>query len=100
MATSSASAELDPDLGSTYRKIASLLRESGLNTEVHHEGWKLGKQLKYASRTGIRFAVIVGSNEAQRGAAMLKDLSRGEQQEVQITELARAIRNGMEHGVG
>jgi histidyl-tRNA synthetase len=91
--------ELDPDLGSTYRKIASLLRDSGLNTEVHHEGWKLGKQLKYASRTGIRFAVIVGSNEAERGAAMLKDLSRGEQQEVQVTELAQAIRDGMERGV-
>ena len=38
---------------------------------------KLGKQMKYADRAGIRFAVLMGTDEQARGTVTLKDLTQG-----------------------
>src|SRR5574337_2003104 len=59
--------------------IAKELRDAGIATEVALEGGKLGKQLKYADRAGIRFAVVAGEDELARGAVAVKDLRRGDQ---------------------
>jgi histidyl-tRNA synthetase len=40
--------------------IATALRAAGLNVEVYAGDDKLGKQLKYANRTGVPLVVIVG----------------------------------------
>ena len=53
---------------------------------------KLAKQLQYADRAGIRFAVIRGEDEAARGVVAVKDLRRGEQFEVAESGLADALR--------
>ena len=90
---------MDTSLAGAYRRIATLLREEGIRTEVHYEGWKLGKQLKYASRSGIPLAVIMGSDEEARGTVMLKDLRRGEQVEVRLEELPSEVKQrvGVDH---
>ena len=38
----------------------------------------LRKQLQYADRVDARFAVIVGSNEFEKGVVTIKDLKAGE----------------------
>ncbi len=83
--------QMDASLGEEYRKIASELRNAGINTEVYGEATKLAKQFKYATKAGIRYALIVGGDEAQKGVAMLKDLVEGEQREIPRAELASAI---------
>lgn len=72
--------------------LARELRGAGIATEVALEGGKLGKQLKYADRAGIRFAVVAGEDELARGAVAVKDLRRGDQFEVPRTELVKALR--------
>jgi histidyl-tRNA synthetase len=46
-----------------YFRLAAALRAAGLATEVYPEAVKLGKQLQYADRKGIRVAVIAGERE-------------------------------------
>ena len=72
--------------------IAKELRDAGIATEVALEGGKLGKQLKYADRAGVRFAVVMGEDELARGAVAVKDLRRGDQFEVPRAELVKSLR--------
>jgi histidyl-tRNA synthetase len=71
--------------------LAKDLRDAGIATEAALEGGKLGKQLKYADRTGIRFAVVAGENELSRGVLAIKDLRSGDQIEVPRAGLVRAL---------
>jgi histidyl-tRNA synthetase len=80
--------QMDPSLSADYFRIASDLRAAGINTEIQLDGGKLAKQIKYADRTGIPVAVLMGSDEKARGTATLKHLIRGEQIEVPLDELA------------
>jgi histidyl-tRNA synthetase len=75
--------------------LSQQLRAAGLNVETQLEPRKLAKQLQYANRAGIRFAVIRGSDEAARGVVAVKDLRRGEQFEVADADLAARLREAM-----
>ncbi|MGH8115250.1 MAG: His/Gly/Thr/Pro-type tRNA ligase C-terminal domain-containing protein, partial [Rhodanobacteraceae bacterium] len=72
--------------------LAKELRDARISTEIALEGGKLGKQLKYADRAGIRFAVVAGADELARGGVAVKDLRRGDQFEVKREELVRVLR--------
>jgi len=72
--------------------IASELRHGGFNTEVVMESSKLGKQFKYADRTGIRFVIVLGEDEIAKGTVTVKDLRREDQFEVSRSELVRTLR--------
>ena len=80
--------------------LSQRLRAAGLNVETQLEARKLGKQLHYADKAGIRFVAIRGEDEAARGVVAVKDLQRGDQFEVDDAGLpeallrARAFREG------
>jgi histidyl-tRNA synthetase len=84
--------QMDAALMPSYLEIATELRRAGINTELVLDSGKLGKQLKYASKAGIRFAVIVGENEVAKSVVMVKDLAKEEQFEVPRAELIKALR--------
>ncbi len=68
--------------------MASSLRSAGVPTLISDAPRKLGKQLRYADRSGIRFAIIAGSDERARGVVTVKDLADQSQTEVPATELS------------
>src|SRR5690606_8709934 len=72
--------------------LSQQLRAACFNVENQLEPRKLAKQLQYADRAGIRFAVIRGEDETARGVVAVKDLRRGEQFEVADTGLVAALR--------
>ncbi|MEO5565675.1 MAG: HisS family protein, partial [Luteimonas sp.] len=72
--------------------LSQQLRAAGFNVETQMEPRKLAKQLQYADRAGIRFAVIRGEDEAARGVVAVKDLRRGDQFEIGDAGLAAALR--------
>lgn len=76
--------------------LSQQLRAAGLNVETQVEPRKLGKQLQYADRAGIRFVVIRGGDEAAKGVVSVKDLRRGEQFESADAELAATLRTERE----
>lgn len=84
--------QMDEKLLPVYLALATQLRAAGINTEMHMDAAKLGKQLKYADRAGIRFAVILGEDELNKGQVVIKDLRKQEQFEVPRAELIKTLR--------
>ncbi|MFO1128971.1 MAG: histidine--tRNA ligase [Rhodospirillales bacterium] len=68
--------------GPTLR-LAERLRGGGRRVEFAFGG-SLGKQMKWANRIGARIAVIVGSDEAARNVAAVRDMDSGAQEEVSL----------------
>ena len=75
-----------------YIELANQLRAAGINTEVQLEPKKLGKQFQYASKSGIRFVLILGEDEIGKNTVSVKDLPREQQYEVPRGELAKTLR--------
>ena len=73
-------------------RLATELRAAGLGVEWYPEPAKLNRQLKYADAAGIRFAAIVGPDEAAQGTVTLKDLSRREQVTLPRGAVVEAVR--------
>jgi histidyl-tRNA synthetase len=86
---------VEPTLAADCARIAAELRAAGLNVEVYGGDDKLGKQLKYADRSGIPLAVLYGSRERDAGLVKLKDLRASaatKEHEVPRGELAARVR--------
>jgi histidyl-tRNA synthetase len=84
--------QVDAELLDDQLALASQLRHGGINTEAVLDGGKLGKQLRYADRAGIRFVAILGRQEVADGTVTLKDLRRQDQFTVPRAEVVSALR--------
>jgi histidyl-tRNA synthetase len=74
-------------------QLARELRAAGLNVETALEaGERLGKQLKYADRKGIHYALVIGPDELARGEVVVRDLRSGEQRSVAREAVAGELR--------
>ena len=60
------------------------------------EPGKLGKQFRYANRAGIRFVLVLGSDELARGVVTVKDMRKNDQFEVPRADLVQALRVELE----
>lgn len=69
----------DRDLMGEYFKMASELRAAGIRAEVFVGSGNVTKQMKYADRRGAQIAVLMGSDEMEKGEVTLKDLYLGAQ---------------------
>ncbi len=83
---------LDEKLEGKYLGIISKLREAGIKTDFYYEPAKLDKQLKYADKKNIRFAVLIGSDEAAKGEVTVKNLATGKQETVKQKDLTKYLR--------
>ncbi len=66
---------------------AQLLRANGIACELYHETSKMDKQFRYAEKKKIPFIIIIGSRELEAGEAVIKNLQKGEQQPLPLTQL-------------
>ena len=73
-------------------RIATRLRRAGVGTELDLMGRGMKGQMKDASRSGARWAVIVGENELASGTATVKDLDSGEQSDAPIDSIEERFR--------
>ncbi len=72
-------------------RLAMQLRRRGRRVELDLRRRSMGKSLQHADRLGATYAVIVGDDEWERKAAIVKDMESGEQREVAVDELTDAI---------
>ena len=73
-------------------KLAAELRAGGLRAEWYPDAAKLDKQLKYADATGVRFAAILGPDEAAQGVVTVKDLQSRSQAVYPRAQVAAELR--------
>ncbi len=81
---------------SMYRNslaVARQLRQAGIPTELYLTADKLDKQLKYADRQKIPYAVIIGPQEAEKSVVVLKKLATGEQTEIPPSKILKKIKD-------
>jgi histidyl-tRNA synthetase len=83
--------QVDTSLMPDYFKLAAELRADGLKVEVYVDPHKMGKQLKYADRAGVPFALLMGSDEKARGTVTLKNLRKAEQEEIPLAKVATRL---------
>lgn len=61
-------------------KVASLLREEGINVLTYTALEKAGKQLTYAHKLGIPFVILCGEDEERDNTVTIKNMKTGEQE--------------------
>lgn len=71
--------------------LVEQLRSAGVRTDRAYGARSIKAQWKAADRSGARFGIMVGRDEAGRDAVGLKDLATGEQREVPIRDLATTL---------
>ncbi len=79
----------DRSLLGEYFKMAEDLRKAGIRAEVYVGTGNVTKQLKYADKRGVQFAIIMGEDELAKGEVTVKDLNLG-------AEMAKAIESNEE----
>jgi len=70
---------------------AKSLRAEGISVEVYPEPTKMKKQMAFADSKQIPFVAIVGSDEMAQGKVMLKNMTSGEQELVDLENLKNRI---------
>jgi histidyl-tRNA synthetase len=71
--------------------LLAKLRNASVAVDTDYSGKSMKAQMRAADRSGARFAIILGDNELERSTAQVKDLSSGEQTEVEIDKLADTL---------
>jgi len=93
-------AQQSPDLfvaalGETAQKMSFMwiqeLRRAGLAAEMDYASRGLKAQLKYADRLGAKKVLMIGENELKSGKVILRDMSSGAQEEIDLDGLAEKL---------
>lgn len=63
--------------GEAARDLTHALRAAGLSADRRFGGGSMKSQMRSADRSGARFAVLVGPDEAESGEVTLRDLRHG-----------------------
>lgn len=67
-------------------------RNERISCELFYENSKMDKQFKYATKKGIQFAVIIGSQELNAGNCVVKNLSTGVQSTMAQYDLVKFLK--------
>ncbi|MCD6496540.1 MAG: histidine--tRNA ligase, partial [Candidatus Aenigmarchaeota archaeon] len=69
--------------------ITQQLRAAGISAETELMGRNIGKQLDYASKKSIPFALIVGPNEIKAKKYTLRDMKTGKESKLSLESVIR-----------
>lgn len=75
----------------TSARLVAELRRLGVSADLDYMDRSIRAQLKHASRCSARSVAIIGEDELESGAIQLRDMDRGEQRDVPLSEAASRI---------
>ncbi len=78
-------------------KIANQLRQAGVNTELHFEARKIGKQFGHADKKGIPIVAVAGPDEIEKGIVTLRRLRDGKEFTVPMDEASSKVTDLLEN---
>ena len=73
-------------------RLARELRAQGLSVEIDYDPMKIKKAMGVASKLQARFAVIIGEGELASGRYQVKDMTTGQQQEMEPQNIATYVK--------
>ena len=74
------------------------LRSGGIPADKDYMGRSLKAQMKYAGKTGVRYAVIIGEEEVKKGLVLVRDMRTGTQEAVAADQAVQYIQNQKQQG--
>jgi histidyl-tRNA synthetase len=85
-------APLGENMNLEAARLARELRRENIIVELGDESFRLKKSFETATKTGARYILILGENEAKSNSFALKNLATGEQVSVPRAEIATKLR--------
>jgi len=85
-------ASFDPGSQKHGLDLVNRLRQENISSEIYPDPVKMKKQLNYANKKGIPFVVLIGENEIEKGVYTLKNMTTGEQAEVDLPTLFQTVK--------
>ena len=64
------------------------MREKGIAASVDLSKRGLSKQLDYANKLSVEFAVIIGPKELAENRVKIRDMKTGKEEEIELNKLA------------
>ena len=74
------------------RRLRQALRNAGIASEIYPDTTKIKKQLDYANKKQIPYALVIGSEEVSSGLIAFKDLESGEQEKIYLDDIIDKLR--------
>lgn len=71
--------------------LTQSLRSKNIYTEKDYLGKSLKAQMKAADRFQVKYCVIIGDSELERGIAIVREMATGEQYEVALSQLVEDL---------
>ena len=72
--------------------VLASLRQAGIASEIYPDSVKIKKQLDYANKKKIPYALVIGSEEVSSGLIAFKDLETGEQEKIYLEKVIEHLR--------
>lgn len=82
---------LGDDTRASAVRVAAVLRDAGVKTDLDYMGRSLRAQLRQANRLGARVAVIIGEDEMAGGTVQLRNMDSGEETTVPETDVVQVL---------
>ena len=76
----------------TALKIAESLRDNDIKVYIDYSEKGMKSHMKKADKLSVRYCIILGEDELNKGIVLLKDFSTREQKEVKIEEILNYIK--------
>lgn len=79
------------DYAEAAARIATLVRQAGIATEVYPDAKKLAHQLRYAERRGHRAVILYGPDEQAEGIVKIRDMRARSETTSEVHDLAMCV---------
>ncbi|HMV08657.1 MAG TPA: histidine--tRNA ligase [Cyclobacteriaceae bacterium] len=73
-------------------KELSALRAAGIAAEVYPDQAKMKKQLDYANKKMIPYAIVIGSEETKNGFLTFKNMETGDQEKLTVQQIIQKLK--------
>jgi len=74
-------------------ELTTKIRDAGIAAEIYFNEGKMGKKFSYADKLGIPYVLVVGEDEINSRRFKLKNMSTGEQNELDIAQIIESLKD-------
>jgi len=73
-------------------RLCSELRVDGVSSDMDYQGRSLKAQMRQANKRGAKYVAILGEDELQKGAVILRNMASGQQREIKIENFVNEVK--------